>query len=108
MAKETAKLHQKLFEENKTKEYPQLWLVGYSELKNKGIFTKYKEELKNQYSGAEKLNDAWKNVFVFQHFSMNRFTIDLGEFSKKNGKNLPDNLKKQLNLLGTLHKEEIF
>lgn len=108
MAKETAKLHQKLFEENKTKEYPQLWLVGYSELKNKGIFTKYKEELKNQYSGTEKLNDAWKNVFVFQHFSMNRFTIDLGEFSKKNGKNLPDNLKNQLNLLGTLHKEEIF
>ena len=54
------------------------------------------------------MNDAWKNVFVFQHFSMNRFTIDLGEFSKKNGKNLPDNLKKQLNLLGTLHKEEIF
>ena len=105
MARETAKLHQVLFSENKTKEFPQLWLVGYSELKRKGIFEKYKEELKNQYCNENKMIEAWDKVFVFQHFSMNRFTIDLNEFAKSNEQM---NLSTQLLQLGNLHKNEIF
>lgn len=105
MAQETAKLHQKLLQGSKNKDYPQLWLVGYSELKEKGIFTDYKNELKKQYQTSEEAKNAWDNVFVYQHFSMNRFSIDLKEFSTEN-KNL--DLKTQLKTLGKKHKDEIF
>ena len=37
MAQETAKLHQNLLKVSENKDFPQLWLVGYSELKEKGI-----------------------------------------------------------------------
>lgn len=105
MAQETAKLHQKLLQGSENKDYPQLWLVGYSELKEKGIFTDYKNELKRQYQTSEEAKKAWANVFVYQHFSMNRFSIDLKEFSTEN-KNL--DLKTQLKTLGKKHKDEIF
>lgn len=105
MAQETAKLHQKLLQGSENKDFPQLWLVGYSELKEKGIFTEYKNELKKQYQTSEEAKNAWDNVFVYQHFSMNRFSIDLKEFSTEN-KNL--DLKTQLKTLGKKHKDEIF
>ena len=105
MAQETAKLHQKLLQGSENKDYPQLWLVGYSELKEKSIFTDYKNELKRQYQTSEEAKNAWGNVFVYQHFSMNRFSIDLKEFSTEN-KNL--DLKTQLKTLGKKHKDEIF
>ena len=105
MAQETAKLHQKLLQNSENKDFPQLWLVGYSELKEKGIFTDYKNELKKQYQTSEEAKNAWDNVFVYQHFSMNRFSIDLKEFSTEN-KNL--DLKTQLKTLGKKHKDEIF
>lgn len=105
MAQETAKLHQKLLQCSENKDFPQLWLVGYSELKEKGIFTDYKNELKKQYQTSEEAKKPWDNVFVYQHFSMNRFSIDLKEFSTEN-KNL--DLKTQLKILGKKHKDEIF
>lgn len=105
MAQETAKLHQNLLKVSENKDFPQLWLVGYSELKEKGIFTDYKNELKKQYQTSEESKNAWNNVFVYQHFSMNRFSIDLKEFSTEN-KNL--DLKTQLKTLGKKHKDEIF
>lgn len=105
MAQETAKLHQNLLKGSENKDFPQLWLVGYSELKEKGIFTEYKNELKRQYQTSEEAKNAWDNVFVYQHFSMNRFSIDLKEFSTEN-KNL--DLKTQLKTLGKKHKDEIF
>lgn len=89
MAEQTARLAKKLNSE--------IWLVGYSELKSKGIFTKYRDELK-------KCAD-WEKLFVFQHFSMNRFSIDLKEFME-NHKEL--SLREALFQLGTLHKTEIF
>lgn len=97
MAKKTAELH-KALSENGT----ELWLVGYSELKEKGIFTLYKNELKASYD-----NKTWENVYVFQHFSMNRFSIDLNEYIEKNDvkqKSLQENIRR----LGKFHKEEIF
>ena len=105
MAQETAKLHQNLLKVSENKDFPQLWLVGYSELKEKGIFTDYKNELKKQYQTSEESKNAWNNVFVYQHFSMNRFSIDLKEFSTEI-KNL--DLKTQLKTLGKKHKDEIF
>lgn len=106
MAKKTAQLHKDLLSFSEQQNFPQLWLVGYGELKNKGIFVPYKNELFKQYDSQNQLknNPAWNNVFVYQHFSMNRFSIDLKSYMGKNNLNLTSALKN----LGTIHKNEIF
>lgn len=106
MAELTAVLHQNLikFKEpniNNT----ELWMVGYSELKEKGIFSLYRDSLKAAYS--DKNSIYWNDVFLFQHFSMNRFSIDLRNFSEKDDNN-KKSLKENLKLLGEFHKKEIF
>ena len=94
MAEKTAELHNKLGTE--------LWLVGYSELKPKHIFCQYRDTLK-----AACTSEAWNRVFVFQHFSMNRFTIDLADYIKAAKKeNAP--LEANIHELGILHRDEIF
>jgi hypothetical protein len=50
-----------------------VWITGYSEMKKGGLFESYTDELKNIYNGTG-LEDA---VFIYRHFSMNQFTIDL-------------------------------
>lgn len=105
MAQKTAKLHVDLIkagtceEEKKT----ELWLVGYSELKPKGIFGEYRTTLKNTY--LKEKPEVWDKVYVFQHFSMNRFTIDLSDYIKKQP--APQSLEQNLHTLGTIHKLEI-
>jgi hypothetical protein len=113
MAEKTAWLHKELNKtssgvektsgENKSSEKQissgvELWLVGYSELKKGGFFVPYKNRLREEYGD----DGAWNKVFVFQHFSMNRFMIDLNEH-KRGG-----NLKEEIHSLGNLHKKEIF
>ena len=94
MAQKTAELHSKLGTE--------LWLVGYSELKDKKIFCPYRDALK-----ASCTEEAWNRVYVFQHFSMNRFSIDLADFIKAEKKeNAP--LESNIHELGVLHRNEIF
>lgn len=108
MAQETANLHINLCKAADNTDFsvaPEIWLVGYSELKNKGLFQLYRNQLKQSY--ANNL-DQWQKVFVFQHFSMNRFTIDLGEFCKKNGECTNQSLLENIHQLGLIHKNEIF
>lgn len=94
MAKKTAELHSSLGTE--------LWLVGYSELKPRGIFCEYRDELMQTCS-----REAWDRTYVFQHFSMNRFTIDLSDFIKAAAKeNAP--LMSNIHELGIIHRKEIF
>ena len=95
MAEQTAKLHQQLGTTD-------LWLVGYSELKEGHFFCPYRDAFRAAYKNAPQY---WEKVFVYQHFSMNRFSIDLADFCKKNP-SMP--LKEQLNALGNIHKNEIF
>lgn len=80
---------------------PQLWLVGYSELKRNGIFSGYRDELKRLYKGCR----LWDSVFVYQHFSMNRFLVELHSFQSQN-ENMP--LKECLEKIGSRHRKEIF
>ena len=164
MAENTAKLHIKLNESSA--EECGLWLVGYSELKGKGLFLPYRDALLKAYescgaasggfsvqgdsasvspsascpadssssagglaSGSPKAGDsaggapkaassasgsssasgaanggfAESAVYVYQHFSMNRFSIDLSEH-KQPGDSLSESLRK----LGLLHRKEIF
>ncbi|NLM00662.1 MAG: hypothetical protein GX220_04325 [Treponema sp.] len=94
MAEKTAKLHS-VFAENNT----ELWLVGYSELKNNGIFEIYRDKLRESY---KKFKNAYEKVYIFQHFSMNRFAIDLRENYNEN-----ISLKENIKILGNRHKIEI-
>ena len=97
MAEYTARLHAALGTE--------LWLVGYSELKDKGIFCSYRDKLKLTLINSSQ--EAWNRVYVFQHFSMNRFSIDLGEFIKAAEKEKAP-LESNIHELGRIHKDEIF
>ena len=53
------------------------------------------------------LQRSQKNFFVYQHFSMNRFLIDLNEFSSSK-ETTNKSLETRLNELGTIHKKQIF
>lgn len=100
MAEKTAKLHSLLNKDSHT----ELWIVGYSELKEKRIFVPYKNKLLENYK--ENFKKDWKDVFVFQHFSMNRFTIDLQNFRNEHSEE--KNLLENIHTIGKNHKEEIF
>lgn len=104
MAQKTAKLHEDLCNAAAKDGgiAPETWLVGYAELKNNGLFTEYRDELKNSY---DKSGTAWQKLFVFQHFSMNRFAIDLKNFMFRN-KSL--GIVEAVHELGKIHKKEIF
>ncbi len=97
MAEKTAELHMALNEEEECG----LWLVGYSELKGKGLFLDYKKTLCGAYGESE----AFGLVSVFQHFSMNRFSIDLAEYAEKHREN---SLEQNIRELGAKHRSEIF
>lgn len=97
MAQATAALHIALCEGG---EKVALWLVGYSELRGRGIFRAYRDCLKAAYDAHR---GEWENVFVFQHFSMNRFAIDF-KAHYRDGENAIGALK----ALGAQHKQEIF
>jgi hypothetical protein len=79
-----------------------LWLVGYGELRPTGLFYAYAKELEAQYCSDENDFRGYSAVRVYQHFSMNRFTIDLQErYVKK--LSLDENLR----ALGFAHRTEI-
>ena len=136
MAKKTAQLHQVLCwapgsggknasgknassDEIKDGAGCQLWLVGYAELKGRGLFLDYRNQLAQSY-GVEVVGEgqadsvsqdflpAWNQVMVYQHFSMNRFTIDLAEKLHKGKINSQLPLQEQLAVLGAFHRQEIF
>ena len=118
MARETAALQQAL-------DCP-LWLVGYGELRKKGLFSVYADELAAAYQHpatvahpgrATSTNATAQHpatvghpagkldsppVYLFQHFSMNRFSIDLRNRSDP-GKSLAENLA----IIGKEHRKEI-
>jgi hypothetical protein len=78
-----------------------IWIIGYSEMKKGGIFEAYTQALCSLY--AEKSASALaKNVFVFRHFSMNQFTIDLHKQAVPD-KSLAENLER----IGTAYRQRI-
>ncbi|GHV69575.1 hypothetical protein AGMMS49928_12330 [Spirochaetia bacterium] len=56
-----------------------VWITGYSEMKKGGIFEAYTEALKKLYKRQRARREE---VFLFRHFSMNQFTIDLNQQKK--------------------------
>jgi hypothetical protein len=79
----------------------QAWIIGYSEMKKGGIFEAYTEALRNLYAEKNAAPLA-KSVFVFRHFSMNQFTIDLHQQSLPE-KSLAENLER----IGAAYRQRV-
>ena len=82
-----------------------LWVTGYGEMRKGGVFAAYAQGLSGiRASGAGGALEG--GLFLFQHFSMNRFAIDLRDSPALKGKEglaLPERLKE----LGLAHRKEI-
>jgi hypothetical protein len=75
---------------------PPVWITGYSEMGKNGVFAAYTAELKTVYGK----NGLGKTVFLYRHFSMNQFTIDLKQ------QTLPgEPLARTLRRVGTAYKQ---
>jgi len=76
-----------------------VWITGYSEMKKGGLFEVYTESLKSFYVNRQEL---YKQIYIYRHFSMNQFTIDLKQQS------LPgETAAKSLRRIGTAYRKRI-
>ena len=75
-----------------------VWITGYSEMKKGGIFETYTKRLKELLEKKEKKS----SVFLFRHFSMNQFTIDLKKKSQKT-----ETVEESLARIGAFYRQRI-
>jgi len=87
-----------LFDFQKTFDCP-VWIIGYSEMKKNGIFNVYTEELRKIYKDKKEMIEK---LFLFRHFSMNQFTIDLKKQSMQD-----ETINKTLKRIGTAYRHRI-
>ncbi len=103
MAEKTCQLHADLCKAAGSNGcIPKLWLVGYGELSQKGVFATYADALSAFYTSSPDGIQWADQVGVFQHFSMNRFFIDV-EANSEPGQSLEQNVT----ATGVLHRKEI-
>ena len=76
-----------------------VWITGYSEMRKGGIFKSYTEELKTLYADKKEM---YKQVFIYRHFSMNQFTIDLKKQAQGG-----ETVLKTLKRIGKAYRERI-
>jgi hypothetical protein len=76
-----------------------VWITGYSEMKKGGIFEAYTNAVRDLYAREKSLK---KTVFLFRHFSMNQFTIDLRK-QALNGEPIEETLGR----IGTAYRERV-
>jgi hypothetical protein len=70
MASLLAEFHRALYSDTKTP----VWIVGYSEMGKGGLFEEYTRHIQGLYGHGGAIKDS---LFLYRHFSMNQFTIDL-------------------------------
>ncbi|MGP1437783.1 MAG: hypothetical protein ACTTKH_01780 [Treponema sp.] len=74
-----------------------LWIIGYSELGEKGLFKDYSKTIKTKIK-----EKAISNLFLYQHFSMNCFIKQL-----KTNYDATLSLSENLKILGTNNRKKI-
>ncbi|MDR0410065.1 MAG: uracil-DNA glycosylase family protein [Spirochaetaceae bacterium] len=77
-----------------------IWITGYSEMKKRGIFGTYTAEIQNLIQSG--LLDK-NSIFLYRHFSMNQFTIDLRQKARLYGLGTAETLHHA----GTEYRERI-
>ena len=83
----------------KSKEYCEIWIIGYSEMKKGGIFEAYTETLKKLCSAYPEFKT---NIRFFRHFSMNQFTIDLKKRAESG-----ESVSRSLERIGIAYRERV-
>jgi hypothetical protein len=83
------------------KEAP-VWIIGYSEMKQGGIFEPYTRALGELAASKTAGRPLRERLFFYRHFSMNQFTIDLHRQALPK-ETLPD----ALNRIGAAYRERI-
>jgi hypothetical protein len=56
-----------------------VWIIGYSEMNRGGIFEVFAEALGDLRASVPAPDAPEEGIFLYRHFSMNQFTIDLGQ-----------------------------
>jgi hypothetical protein len=83
-----------------------VWIIGYSEMKKGGIFEIYTDALKELYAGGAATPGTGKalrnRIFLYRHFSMNQFTVDLRRQSAPG-----EDLNAALERIGRAYRERI-
>ncbi|MDR2184749.1 MAG: hypothetical protein LBO80_03645 [Treponema sp.] len=87
-----------------------VWITGYSEMKRGGVFEIYTETVQELYDPRRRQNettasrrrDLWKALFLYRHFSMNQFTIDLRQ-QARDGESPEDALRR----IGAFYRKRI-
>jgi hypothetical protein len=78
-----------------------VWISGYSEMRRGGIFGAYTESLIRLYSGKARAA-LRESLFLYHHFSMNQFTINLRREIRPGEKT-----EEALLRIGRAHRERI-
>jgi hypothetical protein len=78
---------------------PLVWITGYSEMRAGGIFGPYTQALGEGYAAEPSLRAS---VFLFRHFSMNQFSIDLRRQTLEG-----EGLRAALDRIGRSYRERI-
>ncbi|MDR2739346.1 MAG: hypothetical protein LBB68_05900 [Treponema sp.] len=73
-----------------------VWIIGYSEMKKRGVFEAYTEALKKMPAALG------EELFFYRHFSMNQFTIDLHKQAKRG-----ETTARTLARIGTAYRERV-
>jgi hypothetical protein len=76
-----------------------VWITGYSEMRKGGLFEVYTETLKKLYTDKK---DMFRQVYIYRHFSMNQFTIDLKQQALQG-----ETVTKSLKRIGTGYRQRI-
>jgi len=76
-----------------------VWITGYSEMRKGGIFESYTESLKALYANKK---ERYEQIFIYRHFSMNQFTIDLKQQARQG-----ETAAKSLIRIGTAYRKRI-
>lgn len=132
MARFTAALHKSLDcvakDEGGALNSVMIWIVGYAQLRPRGVFSAWKDAFSSAYrypslntnsaidmpralfdekggGNREQYIAAWQDVLVYQHFSMNRFTIDFNAWQEQH---IDMPFLDALYALGDMHKKDIF
>jgi hypothetical protein len=76
-----------------------VWITGYSEMRKGGVFEAYTGALRELYRRRKARRGE---LFLFRHFSMNQFTIDLAR-QRRRGEGLEESLQR----IGAAYRDRV-
>jgi hypothetical protein len=79
-----------------------VWITGYSEMKRGGVFETFTEALAGLRGSIPAPDSPKEGIFLYRHFSMNQFTIDLAQQTRP-GETTAETLVR----LGAAHRRQI-